>query len=96
MREEPRYVVDYIAPVLEDSWQEEYEWIPPIVGHGIESPSGHRYRIVDVWIIHPKHGALEYGVHAFVEPVSAADDRLAHTYPHYYKRHPADDEQAAD
>ncbi|WP_375003282.1 hypothetical protein [Aeromicrobium sp. CTD01-1L150] len=81
-RPEPRYIVNYIAPA--EDWQDEHAYIPPVVGNGIELPSGQRYRIVDVWTIHEKHGVMGYGVHAFLEPVKREDDRPANTYPAYY------------
>lgn len=83
-RPEARYVVNYIAP--DDEWQDEFASTPPIIGHGIELPRGGRYRIVDVWTIHEKHGQMGYGVHAFLEPVTDDDDRPANTYPEYYRQ----------
>lgn len=77
-------MVEYVSLNGESLWQEEYEWIPPVIGYGIESPDGKRYRVVDVWIIHPKHGRFEYGVHAFLEPVSPRDDLLHRIDPDYY------------
>lgn len=85
IRSEPRYVVNYIAP--DGEWQDEYATQPPMIGYGIELPTtARRYRIVDVWIIHQKHGRIEYGVHAFLEPIGDDDDRPANTHPDYYRR----------
>jgi hypothetical protein len=84
MREEPRFVVSYVDADGGLLWQEEHEWVPPTVGVGIESPDGKRYRIVDVWNIKPKRGPLEYGIHAFLEPVTTGNDRLGQLWPDYY------------
>lgn len=84
MREESRYVISYVQTDGTHLWQHEHAWTPAAIGHGIESPDGVRYRIVDVWVIHPKRGMLEYGVHAFVEPVTPENDRLGQLWPDYY------------
>lgn len=86
MRDEARFVVDYVGMDGVSIWQDEHDWIPPMIGAGVELPDGKRYRIVDVWNIKQKRGGLEYGVHAFVEPVTAETDRLGNLWPDYYRR----------
>lgn len=81
---ESRLFINYIAP--DDEWQDEEASIPPVVGYGVQSPrTWRRYRVVDVWIMAEKRAALDYGIHAFLEPVAYADDRPAYTYPQYYR-----------
>lgn len=83
-RAEPQLMINYIAP--DEEWQDEYATLPPMVGYGIQSPSmWKRYRIVDVWIMAEKRAALDYGIHAFLEPVAYDDDRPANEYPQYYR-----------
>ena len=83
-RPEPRHIVTYHSP--DGEWQDEYATQPPMIGYGIELPTdSRRFRIVDVWIIHEKHGILGYGVHAFLEPVTYEDDTPANLHPEYYR-----------
>lgn len=80
---EPQFIVSYETPDMQDGWQEEYEWTPPVIGHGIVGRDGRRWRIVDVWTVHEKHGHFEYGVYAFLEPAGDSD-RMSRINPEYY------------
>lgn len=85
MREEPRFVVNYVTTAGEHIDQDEHDWMPPAIGMGVQFENGDRYRVVDVWSVKAKRGRPEYGVHAFLEPVTAETDRLGNTWPEYYR-----------
>lgn len=77
-------MTNYITP--DEERQGEYSTLPPMVGYGVQSPSTwKRYRIVDAWIMAKKRAALDYGIHAFLEPVANDDDRPANECPQYYR-----------
>jgi hypothetical protein len=80
---EPRYFINYVT---QDGQQEqhEYQYLQPVIGNGVQLESGKRYRIVDVWTVNAKRGHFEYGIHAFLEPVTADDDTFTKFNPEYY------------
>lgn len=80
----PLYFVTYLTADQVTLWQDEEAPIPPAVGQGIVSEDGRRWRVRDVWVIGEKHGGLEYGTYAFVEPAVGEDDLLATVDPQYY------------
>lgn len=67
-----------------DERQSEWEWTPAVIGNGYVDERGHRYRIVDVWIVHEKHGGVQYGVHAILKPAGDDDQHLRDLAPDYY------------
>lgn len=80
----PQIMVSYEAPDAEDSWQEEYAFIWPQIGQGVVDRRGRRWRVRDVWVVYEKHGAVEYGVYAFITPAVGAEDRMLQIDPQYY------------
>ena len=83
----PQLLISYETPDLNDGWQDEYAEVLPDVGHGVIDSKGRRWRVVDVWHSGDKHGAVDYGVHAYLEPVMAGseDDRPGNLHPSYYR-----------
>ena len=79
----PKYFVTYLTEDQKVFWQDEYAWIPPAIGNGIVGEDGKLWRIRDVWEIHEKRGGLEYGVYAFISPVTPEDNTLARVVPDY-------------
>lgn len=60
----------------------------PQIGEGVVLSLGEgerAFRIVDVWTVLPKRGALEYGVYAFIEPVAFSETPLQSWGPDYYR-----------
>lgn len=82
-RLEPRYMITYHFP-NGDADQHEWEWTPAVIGNGFVDSDGRRYRIVDVWIVHEKHGGVEYGVHAILKAAGDDDQHLRALAPDYY------------
>lgn len=82
---DPRYGVTYLTEDGTVEWDEELDWMPPAIGNGVVDEHGKRWRIVDVWVVHEKHGRFEYGVYAFVEPATGDSDRLRRIAPGYYQ-----------
>ncbi|MGL5829668.1 MAG: hypothetical protein ACRC0L_08890 [Angustibacter sp.] len=82
---EPRYRVTYVPTNDEPEWDMEGAWIAPVVGDGVISEAGNRYRIVDVWTNFEKHGGGvgEYGVYAYIEPASGDADRPGRLHGYY-------------
>jgi hypothetical protein len=78
-------MVTYQTESGDVEWQEEYDWIPPMVGNGVIGEDDRRWRIVDVWIVQAKHGLLEYGVHAIIAPATGDGDLPNRIYPGYYR-----------
>lgn len=66
-------------------WDVETSCVPPAIGHGVISEGGERYRIVDVWVNHEKHGGGvgEYGVYVYVEPATRESDRPGQLHSYY-------------
>ncbi|WP_157370954.1 hypothetical protein [Arthrobacter sp. Leaf141] len=79
----PKVFVRYIGDDGEE-WDAEYSEFAPVTGrfvfHGTQG-----YRVAEVWDIQAKHGAVEYGLTAFVDAVDVMEHRLGQHAPSYYR-----------
>lgn len=80
-------MVSYETPELDDGWQDEYAEAVPLIGHGIIDRRGQRWRVVDVWHSHDKHGWVDRGIHVYLEPVAPGsdDDLPGNLHPEYFE-----------
>lgn len=80
--------VTYVYTDGRYAWDTEDNWVPPVIGQGVINHSGKRFRVVDVWINHEKHGGGvgEYGIYAYIEAAQGADDRPGLLHPNYYRQ----------
>lgn len=71
---------------MRDEFQDEHAEMIPAIGKGvIMHPDDTRYRIVDVWHVYPKRGALQpHGIHAFLEVADVPSDRPRKLHPDCY------------
>ena len=82
----PQIFVSYETPEMEDSWQRDYESVVPGIGEGVIDSKGRRWRVSDVWHSDDKHGAVDYGIHVYLEPVErlSEDDLPGRLHPDYF------------
>jgi hypothetical protein len=69
--------------------QDEEEPPPLSIGSGLVWSDGERYRVVDIWFSYDKRGALDWGMHVYLELVDDDDDRPRHLNPRYYTPRPS-------
>lgn len=77
--------VTYVYPDGEEN-QRDVAMYPPAIGQGYIDEKGDRYRVVDLWVVDEKHGAMgAYGVYAYLEVAEGDDDRPGRLHPAYYR-----------